>query len=198
MVANPVLPISPTRFPTTVSPGEWRGQVVGFWGAARAGKDTASDGLGWPSVAFADELKADIEPIARRLGLDPGNPAHKEIFRPIMVAYGAAARAVDPDYWIKRLVIPSVVASLAVRDVRYLNEVKWVQGKGGLVVFINRPGYDCANEEEARSFREINAALERGEIRPIPYVLNDGTVGVLGSRVRALVREHYPMRVEEN
>ncbi len=129
-------------------------KIIGLCGFATVGKSTitkamiASHGVG-EVASFAAELKADIDPL-----FSPGVP--KEVKRPVYVAYGAAKRAIDPDYWIARLV--STLADdgvYIIDDVRYANEVKWIRSEGGVTIRIARPGIGPMNDEEYRSFRII-------------------------------------------
>jgi hypothetical protein len=146
-----------------------RPQIIGLAGPARVGKDTIAANMpGWTRRAFADELKADLAPLAKRLGLDMANPEHKELLRPLMVEYGRLARKVDPDYWLKRLKLTGA-DRIVITDVRYANEVRFIQQQGGSVYLVRRDGYTPANDEERTSLAEI--AL----MPAIPVVNNGGT-----------------------
>jgi len=170
-------------------------KLCGLCGFARSGKDTAALNMpGWTRMAFADALKNDLKPLLDSLGVDLTDPAQKEKARPLLVAYGATARAFLPGYWVDRLfgemAFQKIVArahenedpSFVVTDVRYPNEVNRILADGGKVVYLLRPGVQAANDEETRSIGEI---LERYRI---PVVLNDGTPEELGAKVLALVK----------
>lgn len=141
--------------------------MIGLCGYAKSGKDTAAQGLidnGWTRYAFADALKVDVHTIVTRAceacGMkvpDFNQPLVKEKIRPMYIAHGAFMRSLMPDYWIKRLFaeIPEDMDNIVITDVRYLNEVKEIQSRGGTVVRIHRPGIEAANDEEKRSFFEI-------------------------------------------
>jgi hypothetical protein len=105
---------------------------------------------GFTRVAFADALKADLEPVLRIMR-DAG--ADKETMRPLMVSYGRAMRSIDHDYWVKRVNFRAA-DNVVVTDVRYVNEVKAIEAAGGVVVLLNRDGYGPKNDEE---FSSINA-----------------------------------------
>lgn len=156
--------------------------LVGFLGYAQVGKDTAAIELGWPRTAFAKELKSDLGPIIDKLGFDL--VFDKAVLRRLYVEYGRLGRVVAPDYWIKRMALS--YPKCAICDVRYLNEVRWIMDRGGMVIRINRPGYFQANVEEARSFAEIHDN-EDALAKPIFSVENDSTIAALGNRVRAIV-----------
>ncbi len=98
------------------------------------------------------------------------NPEHKRVGRTLLVEYGRLGRAVDPDYWIKRLLLPP--ARACITDVRYANECQWIWSKGGIVFEIVRPGVGPANAEEERSFAEIRQYAQAHGI-DIPQVCND-------------------------
>jgi len=163
-----------------------RPRLIGCAGFSRVGKDEACRLLGGHRLAFADALKADLAPVIRdRYGFDPTalTPEQKETLRPLFVAHGAAARAVDPDIWIRpveeriRGFYDMAAAGqwapplVCVTDVRYLNEVNAVLKLGGMVVHITRPGYGPANGEEERSFDLIRLRWARGDfglaMRPV-------------------------------
>lgn len=170
-------------------------KLLGLCGFAQVGKDTAAANMpGWTRMAFADALKDDLKPLLDSLGVDLTDPAQKEKARPLLVAYGATARAFRPLYWVDRLFGEMAFQKLIARghgneaplfvvtDVRYPNEVNRILTDGGKVVYLLRPGVQAANDEETRSIGEI---LERYRI---PVVLNAGTPEELGARVLALAK----------
>lgn len=179
-----------TLEPWGVQPADWRGRVVGLWGAATVGKDTIQKHLGMPRAAFADALKEDLAPVFKQLGLDVGNPDHKKIGRNLLVEYGRLGRIVDADYWIKRLFLPPSAA--VITDVRYINEMKWIWAKGGIVFEIIRPGVGPANAEEARSFAEIRDYAKANGIA-IPQIHNDveGQPEIAAVEVAHRVAAHF-------
>lgn len=127
-------------------------RLIALAGYARCGKDTICHALGWQRAAFADALKADIAPVLAKL------PAHeKSQIRPLLVEYGRTARSLDPDYWLKRIDLP-LDGDVCVTDCRYLNEANFVIGLGGRVIRVHRKGIGPANDEEARTLAEIDAA----------------------------------------
>lgn len=155
--------------------------IIGLMGYARVGKDTVASELGMAVYHFADDLKADVAPLIQHLGLDP--ILDKEIIRPIYVAYGTAARATNPRYWVERLAGRIHDQELVIADVRYANEVDWILSQGGKVFYLTRQGVNPANDEEAAS---ITQALTQfaGQIQTVP---NDGYPNDAANRIRNYV-----------
>lgn len=161
---------------------------VGLCGYARVGKDTICRAMGLPRLAFADELKRDVSSLVFRFGLDPlVNDEHKALCRDLLVAYGALGRKVKPEVWIERMEPALKAAEVAkapwcVTDVRYANEVQFLRDRGATVVRVHRAGFGPVNEEEKRSFTEIEQAF--------PYMTNiineEGKAGEAASGVLEL------------
>lgn len=166
-------------------------KLIGISGYARSGKDTAAKALtdiGWTRKAFADALKRDAG-LALRNSLLAGNfnppqdevapwftdPSMKETYRPFLVEYGRAMRALRPEYWIARLALEIGPDSCyVITDVRYANEAEWIRRHGGKVVEIVRPGVGPANAEEDMSMRTFTPDL---------HIYNNGTVEKLRERL---------------
>lgn len=165
--------------------------LIGLCGYAQVGKDTIAGILRIPRCAFADELKNDLDPIRKRMGLDLSIAKDKRLFRPFMVEYGRLARAIDKDYWIKRLVIPETPRAI-ITDVRYANECKWIESKGGIVLRVVRNGFGSANDEEARNTAEIEYCYPN-----MPYIdnsMNDGGL-FAASLAITIIDEHQKSRL---
>ena len=179
--------------------------IIGLCGHARSGKDTfceiAKDFLSEKKVAaarvaFADELKKDLDPLCRRhIGCSAftNDPTHKALIRPLLVAYGTEViRKIDDRWWIDRLekklplyFVPKIIP--IVTDVRYPNEMDWIQKQhNGICIYITRKGIGPANSEEKKNntilkknadYRIIwptlgeDAILEKGE-RYVKKVMN--------------------------
>ena len=167
--------------------------IIGLAGFSKTGKDTASEGMvGFQRFAFADLLKDAASRMLTIVGVtgDWGDSAFKEIWRPLLVALGAGMRATEPRYWIRLLAgdmeLHRIKASdnVVITDVRYANEVAWIQDKGGIVIMLERPGYAAANAEEVRSFEEIKATFPK-----LPRVINDGTPEQLARKVLAITKK---------
>ena len=144
--------------------------LIGLAGFSRVGKDALCKELGWYRVAFADALKKFCQPLFDEIGIDQFDAAQKEIARPVLVAVGKAARQIDTNFWIDRVYLP-IGVNVCVTDVRYVNEVKLIHQNHGKVFLVQRPGYGPANDEEERSFAEINETYPS-----LPVIHNDGTI----------------------
>ena len=99
-------------------------------------------------------------------------------------------RAQDPDYWTKawerkvaQYDLPQV--HILVDDVRFINELKTVQGLGGQIVKIERPGFVVAgNHASETSLDGYHDWCEE--------ILNDGTLEQFKEKVTALAESFLP------
>lgn len=94
-------------------------------------------------------------------------------------------RAQDPDYWTKawgRKISEYDVEQIyvLVDDVRFMNELKVIKEHGGLIVKIERPGFDGANNHASETSLDDYADWD-GKI------LNDGTLQEFERKVEMLV-----------
>jgi hypothetical protein len=135
--------------------------ILGICGVATSGKDTffhAAQNLlstelnktDCVRVAFADELKYETDAfLTDNIGISSftKDPAEKELIRPFLVTYGThIRRKLDQECWIKKLEkrirrinkASNEQVLLCVTDVRFKNEVKWVQDQGGKVIHVSR------------------------------------------------------------
>ena len=141
-------------------------KVVGLCGFARSGKDTffsiASEILDSQNknnnrIAFADSLKEDLDPfIKEHLGFSAftENSKEKELIRPLMVCFGAdIMRKIDENYWVRKLSSKLKINSINfITDVRYPNEIEWIQEDlGGVCINIQRANTRAINSEEQKN-----------------------------------------------
>ncbi len=96
-------------------------------------------------------------------------------------------RAQDPDYWTKAW--GREVETLAfekrlilVDDVRFMNELNVIRDHGGLIVKIERPGFDGANNHSSETSLDGYSAWD-GKI------VNDDTIDQLGINAETLIAE---------
>ena len=141
--------------------------VISLGGVARVGKDTfcleiinllQARGIEAQRIAFADELKKDLKDfLLAKTGVNvyTDDDGEKAIIRPLLVEYGKLMRSIsNGQYWINKLKpliknnTSSGVISI-ITDVRYPNEVEWVNSiKNSISIHIIRNGIIYANEEE--------------------------------------------------
>lgn len=171
---------------------------IGWAGFARSGKDTCADAivreLGWVKVAFADELKREVESI---LGINRTFlESRKSDLRELLVGLGKGRRLLDESHWITE-VKKTLVAlradhpkGIVFSDCRYANEENFIRSLGGKVYFVERPGVRAANPEE---FASTQPLLRKAS--PIPtrarigIVKNDGSIADLQKIAVRLARD---------
>lgn len=144
--------------------------LIGLAGPALVGKDTVGKRLRGPRFAFADELK---KAAAHALGITTQElEARKKELRFFLEAFGAAARLLDGDFWIKKVRDQWISQSLEwakITDVRHKNEAEWIHRAGGRVFFLHRDGIKPASEHEAQN---LNALID---MEYVTHIRNDGT-----------------------
>ena len=140
--------------------------IIGFSGWAGAGKDTAALALlsrGYRKLSFADplrELAALCDPVVgwetgpitymaavEAIGYDEAKFKYPEL-RQFLQRLGNGARTTfGDDFWINKA-LGSIAPdeSVVMTDVRYKNEAAAIKRVGGLVVRIERPGVEAAND----------------------------------------------------
>ena len=141
--------------------------IIGFSGFARCGKNTAADEFAklvdceCKYFAFADTLKNDLQPLVDKLS-DYHGKDFKEQFRSMYVAWSKTAKHItgNETYWIDRIKDDILSANrpdnlVLITDVRYHYEYDFILNNGGVVFYISRPNCFPANDEEARSFTDI-------------------------------------------
>lgn len=130
--------------------------IIGIFGYAGAGKDTAADALPFTKIAFADPLRTAC---AALFNLKmPVPPDEKTIPGPVGVSYRRAMQVMGTDvvrdqfsslfpelshegkdHWVELLfkrINPD--ENYVITDVRFLNEAAAVVQNGGLLVYIKR------------------------------------------------------------
>jgi hypothetical protein len=139
-----------------------KSKVIGICGYARCGKDTLYNafkdhGCNAKRIAFGDSIKEDLQIlIDENFDIDvwTDDDDEKALIRPILVAYGNAKRADDPDYWIKRgldKITEKEGITYVFTDIRYEREllaIKNLKGFNTHSVYLERENNEPANEEE--------------------------------------------------
>ena len=151
--------------------------LIGIMGYARSGKNTfatllskiVGEGRTVTELSFAAKLKSELCTMLRAVGVDTSDIflSKKELWRPMMVAWGKQRRSIYPNYWVdpvikcykKIMSMPTKGAEpiCIITDVRYLNEAEAIKKSGGLLVHIINPKPEGApaNEEEFLSMLRI-------------------------------------------
>lgn len=152
--------------------------LIGLHGYARAGKDTAAQGLverGFARVAFADPLRRALYRINPWVG--PGDlrsvvdvegwekaKARPEVRRLLQELGVSMREEADPDVWVNAAMREAVRRDVPVvfSDTRFPNEARAIRANGGLVIRVDRPGTE--------------PALGHYSDNPLPTHLIDATV----------------------
>lgn len=184
--------------------------IIGLIGKKRSGKDTFAAALGeshgYTRVAFADPLRAallrmdpvvdsyitdqeDVEyyhlsEVVETIGWELAKDTVPEVRRLLQTFGTDAVRTLDEGFWVRAAVdsIEAVEGPVVVTDVRFPNEADAIRNLGGLLVRINRPGYDGDGHPTETALDDYLADLN---------VPNDGTVSQLKT-MAALVGRDAP------
>lgn len=148
-------------------------KLIGIGGYARVGKDTVGKSIltyaavvlnkPYKRVAFADELKKEIDPFVKEnfgFSVFSANDEQKKIIRPLLVGLGESRRIQNPEYWIYKAKLQVEInknngIGSIVTDVRYKNEAQWIKDNGGIVIYIHRNGIFAPNPTEEESIPEV-------------------------------------------
>lgn len=156
-------------------------RVIGLAGPAGVGKTTLAealvDKLGYERMSFATALKefADAMVSTEDIGgisfTAPLSVIDKTTARPWLVAIGAGARqAFGKDFWVdqfhNRLMNKleghwHETVKVVIDDVRYPNEVSYIEDElGGVVILLDRADIEPANPEEEKSLAEVEDMVD--------------------------------------
>ncbi|MEU8621393.1 hypothetical protein [Streptomyces sp. NPDC048623] len=178
--------------------------LVGLAGYARSGKDAAAQVLvegGWRRDAFADRLKAflyrqnplvpthtGVPPVRlvnliAAYGWDGAKDRFPEVRR-LLHATGTDAGRVTfgEDIWVEALFndYEPEREALVVSDVRFPNEARAVQSRGGVVIWIDRPGVSPARDARGVTYAS-EVALKNWKFDAV--LRNDGDLDDLRDRL---------------
>jgi hypothetical protein len=123
-------------------------KIIGLCGYAGSGKDALGAILvrkhGFQRIAFADAVKEQA--------IEEGWSGRKDDEgRRLLQDIGMEKRLEDPLYWIKRASEKVNCVNVVFTDVRFPNEVDFIRGIGGELVWISRPGVGPVNEHISES-----------------------------------------------
>lgn len=98
-------------------------------------------------LSFAGPLKEDV--LAMGFNYVDVHVDKPEWMRQLLIAYGQARRAQRADWWIGEMeaLIDNIthdcpdVDTIVIDDVRFPNEVAWIEEQGGIVVRLARPDF---------------------------------------------------------
>jgi hypothetical protein len=170
-------------------------KIIGLYGNRGVGKDTLykyiveaysdirradfsakiekTQPIYFPRLAFADELKNDLNPISQKMfkkNVHDLSAQEKEIFRPILIAYGCAWREVDSLHWVKSVDQQiqdmknfSLKQVAFITDVRFPNEAEFFKKKYKdkfLLIGLNRKGAPTPTDEEKKHIKTMKKACD--------------------------------------
>lgn len=175
------------------------GVLIGFAGAAGAGKDSAAKPLiraGAERRAFADPIRSVlyalnpyVDDCACRLvdlvqdeGWENAKRSTPEVRR-MLQDLGSAVRQTNLTYWID-LTLTDLPPLAVITDVRYPNEAKAIRQRGGIIVQIIRPGLKRVSEHDS----ETPMAPDLVDV----VIVNDGDLKQLQTQVMAKLKETVP------
>jgi len=158
---------------------------VGFIGFAGAGKDTAALALiqrGWRRKAFADRLKD----LAIHFGW---NGEKDEKGRKLLQDLGMAARAYDPEFWIRHA--ENSIAHTPVEmskipyvwtDIRFENEAQFVRSRGGIIIRVVKK-WKGKNDYHESEWNQIDIISDY-------LVVNNDTIEELHQKIHNIIDNH--------
>jgi len=160
-----------------------KNKVIGLGCIALVGKDSffniLTKYLSVKRMAFADSLKQAVSPLTKQylnIEATTNNPKEKEIIRPILVAFGNAARNQNHRIWIDKIT-PRVKEAIDAKYIPVITDVRFAINNGndeadyiqneleGILINIDRILPDGslvqpANESEAKNYPIIKARAD--------------------------------------
>jgi len=190
-------------------------KIIGFCGFARTGKNTAAEYLSRMisevygmniendicALGFADMLKSNLEYLVyncKDSGCDITTPEFKEKFRPMYVEWSRVYKNItgNNEIWcdiaFKRIENLQKFKLFMITDVRYDYEIERIRSNNGVVIYIDRPFFDPANDEEEKSFSRIYEKYQSsfdGDSDDVLIVKNDGTKLELGVKCFEILKQ---------
>ena len=176
-------------------------KIIGIGGNARSGKDTLANNLvsilaelniKAEKVSFANALRQSVDDfLLRELGISAftEDKKEKDIIRPFLVFWGTdIMRGRDEDVWVKRLQSSLKEDQVnIISDLRFTNELDWIQNNNGVSVMLSRPNANPANkyeEEENKKLRQsVNLKFSLADLKKEnrDYILKSVSHEILNS-----------------
>ena len=171
--------------------------LIGFAGAAGAGKDSAAKVLinaGAERKAFADPIRALLyalnpytDDCACRLvdlvhdeGWENAKRSTPEVRRMLQALGLEVRKTANPSYWID-LTLTDLAPQTVITDVRFPNEAEAIRALGGIIVQVVRKGIAPISGHESET--QLPDHL-------VDVVINnDGTIKALHMKVQAALKE---------
>ena len=133
--------------------------TIGFIGYPGTGKDAIAQRLievfGYERIAFGDPVKEalltiDPEYLGNRDVLERHKRENKTWTREKLQNLGQFLRDLDPDHWVKAIEKIGIPQRAVFTDIRYANELHYVQRNcGGLIFAIHRDGHGAVNGHQS-------------------------------------------------
>lgn len=176
-------------------------KIIGIGGNARSGKDTLANNLvsilaelniKAEKVSFANALRQSVDDfLLRELGISAftQDKKEKDIIRPFLVFWGTdIMRGRDEDVWVKKLQSSLKEDQVnIISDLRFTNELDWIQNNNGVSVMLSRPNANPANkyeEEENKKLRQsVNLKFSLADLKKEnrDYILKSVSHEILNS-----------------
>lgn len=164
--------------------------LIAFLGKKRSGKTTCADYLvnkGFKKVNFKDalidELKENFPDLLREIGDDFNDKT--PVRRALLQNYGTEVRRRDDeDYWVKKWEQRAYGAELTtnvdivVDDCRFLNEAEIIKKYNGIIIKVEREGYNGDNHQ---------SETEQDQIKPDFTIQNNSTVYELYEQINKIL-----------
>jgi hypothetical protein len=145
--------------------------IIGLCGFARSGKNSFADFIGqlgkqsdpprsFKNVSFAYALRKELDGfLQEKIGISAFTEdlIEKETIRPLLVCWGTSVirNKIDTNYWVKNL--KNTVNNnrktgfiSIITDVRFTNELEWIEKEGGVSIFVERESVGPANPDELK------------------------------------------------
>lgn len=171
-------------------------KLIGFTGRKRSGKDTAAAGLqalGFESLSFAFLMKEMLGVMLEHQGATDeeihgmlygdykevptpllGNRSPRHAMQTLGTEWGRCL--IDTNIWVDATMRAAMqLPRVVIPDVRFHNEVKAIQDRGGVVIRITRAGVAVDQHESERWIDELEVDFE---------LENDGSIEDLHEKVR--------------